>query len=138
MDITISGLTRPQAHTLIRLTTTLLTTDGPSATLARRQLHPATLRVLVDRGLAWTYEHSAGPTQAGLATVTEALRPLLTGRLGPVQEVADRTWLPQTVGISLHPLYREWSVQIRSLAMATPTGTYGPYLTVLPTRYHQR
>ncbi|CUU60849.1 hypothetical protein Ga0074812_14849 [Parafrankia irregularis] len=138
MDITISGLTRPQAHTLLRLTTTLLTADGPSATLTRRQLHPATLRVLVDRGLAWTYERTAGPTEAGLATVTEALRPLLTGRLDRVQAVADRTWLPQTVGISLHPVYGEWDVEIRSLAMATPVGTYGPYLTVLPTRYHRR
>ncbi|WP_152990044.1 hypothetical protein [Frankia sp. ACN1ag] len=139
MDIRIPGLTRPQAHTLVRITTTLVEADGEVGTTPRRALHPRTLATLVRADLAWAHGPSAGPTPAGMATVTAALAALLGGeQLAPIRRRADETWLPQTVGISLHPVYSGWGVDVRSGAMARPRGCYGPYLTVLPTRYHVR
>lgn len=136
MDIAISGLTRPQAHALIRLTRALIAED---TTLPRGAVHARTLRVLTDRGLAWAGPDSAGTTQAGLSVVTEALRPLLAGRLGRVQAAADASWLPQTVGLALTPEYGGWHVAaVHQPHGRRPPRVYGPYVTVLPARYHVR
>ncbi|KJE19738.1 hypothetical protein FF36_05993 [Frankia torreyi] len=137
VDITISGLTRPQAHALIRLTGPYV--DPELAAVARRDVHHRTLTALEARGLAWSTATAAGPTEAGVAAVTEALRPLLTDRLARVQAAADASWLAQTVGIALVPEYGGWHVEvIHQPHGRRPAGAYGPYLTVLPARYHVR
>ncbi|WP_163549153.1 hypothetical protein [Candidatus Frankia nodulisporulans] len=139
MDIAIPGLTRQQSHALIRLTRELLAAGAEGGTLPRGAVHPRTLRVLTDRGLAWAGPDSAGTTQAGLAAVTEALRPLLAGRLGRVQAAADASWLPQTAGLALAPEYGGWHVAVVHQPHGhRPAGAYGPYVTVLPARYHVR
>ncbi len=71
--------------------------------------------------------------------VTAALRPLVATRLSPVHAVADRTWLPQTVWAALESAYAGWHLSVRSAShTGRPPGTLGPYLTVLPARYHLR
>ncbi len=136
MNITIPGLSPAQSHALLRLTHALVVDD---TTLPRGAVHTRTLRALTDRGLAWAGPDSAGTTHDGLGVVTEALRPLLAGRLGRVQAAADTSWLPQTVGIALTAEYGGWHVAaVHQPHGRRPTGAYGPYVTVLPARYHLR
>lgn len=135
MDITITGLTAPQSRALLGLAAAY----AHDTTLPRRSIHPRTLTVLQGHGLTWTQETSAGITTDGLAMVTAALRPLVATRLASVHTVADRTWLPQTVWAALEPAYAGWHLSVRHTSHTSrPTGTLGPYLTVLPARYHLR
>jgi hypothetical protein len=98
------------------------------------ECHPATRQALRRRGLVYDNEphEPIRPTPLLLSLVNEFLRETISqDSISRVRKVADETWLPQTVYVEAAPGFPVAT----AAAGGQLSGYFGPYLTVLPTRY---